>query len=41
MKLNELIQDIAVVETRGALDVDIAAVTSDSRAVTPSRATAK
>ena len=35
MKLNELIQEIGAVETRGRLDIDITAITSDSRAVTP------
>ena len=35
MKLNELIQDIGAVETRGRLDIDITVITSDSRAVTP------
>ena len=35
MKLKDFIQDIGAVETRGPLDIDIAAITSDSRAVTP------
>ena len=35
MKLNELIQDIGAVEVRGSLDIDITAITSDSREVTP------
>ncbi len=35
MKLIDLIQDTGFVETRGALDIDISAITSDSREVTP------
>ena len=35
MRLKDFIQDIGAVETRGPLDIDITAVTSDSRAVTP------
>ena len=35
MKLKELIQDIDAVEIRGAQDIDITAITSDSRSVTP------
>ena len=35
MKLNALIQDAGAVEIRGSLDIDITAVTSDSRAVVP------
>ena len=35
MKLKDFIQDIGAVETRGPLDIDITAITSDSRAVTP------
>ena len=35
MKLKELIQDIEAVEIRGSQDIDIAAVTGDSREVTP------
>ncbi len=35
MKLNAIIQDIGAVETRGTLDIDITAITSDSREVVP------
>ena len=35
MKLRELIQDIEAVEIRGSQDIDITAVTGDSREVTP------
>ena len=35
MKLKELIQDIGAVEIRGAQDIDVTAITGDSRAVTP------
>ena len=35
MRLKDFIQDIGAVETRGPLDIDITAITSDSRAVTP------
>ena len=35
MRLKDFIQDIGTVETRGPLDIDITAITSDSRAVTP------
>ena len=35
MKLKELIQDIGAVEVRGSLDIDVAALTGDSRAVAP------
>ncbi len=35
MKLKDFIQDIGAVDTRGPLDIDITAITSDSRAVTP------
>ena len=35
MKLRELIQDIEAVEIRGSQDIDVTAVTGDSREVTP------
>ena len=35
MKLKELIQDIEAVEIRGSLDIDVTAITGDSREVTP------
>ena len=35
MKLNALIRDAGAVEIRGSQDIDITAITSDSRAVTP------
>ena len=35
MKLRELIQDIEAVEIRGSQDIDVTAITGDSREVTP------
>ena len=35
MKLNALIQDIGAVEIRGSLDIDVTAITGDSREVVP------
>ena len=35
MKLKELIQDISAVEIRGTQDIDVTAITGDSREVTP------
>ena len=35
MRLKDIIQDIGAVEVRGSLDMEITAITSDSRQVVP------
>ena len=35
MKLNDIIRETGALETRGSLDIEISAITSDSREVTP------